>query len=238
MKILKKMIPHKLKKDMKQLLTDYCDGYAAKSYSQEGEDMILRRIFYNVDKGFYVDVGAHHPKRFSNTYYFYTQGWSGVNIDARPGCMEAFNRIRPRDINIEAAIARDRRELTYYMFEEPALNSFDKELSISRHDRTFKLIGEKVITTTRLDELLLQHLPQGIHINFMSIDVEGLDLEVLESNDWQKIRPEYILIECLDFDLDYIKNDKVYNFLIANNYTLFSKAVTTAIYKNATPASL
>jgi len=56
----------------------YLDGYALKSYSQEGEDMILRRIFERQSTGFYVDVGAHHPKRFSNTYFFYKKGWSGI----------------------------------------------------------------------------------------------------------------------------------------------------------------
>ena len=68
--------------------------YGLISYSQEGEDMILRRLFETRRRGFYVDVGAHHPRRFSNTYYFYRQGWSGINIDAAPGSMKLFDRLR------------------------------------------------------------------------------------------------------------------------------------------------
>jgi len=232
MKILKRLIPNKLKSKLNQLLIDYCDGYSIKSYSQEGEDMVLRRIFENIDKGFYIDVGAHHPKRFSNTYYFYKNGWRGINIDARPGSMVDFNKTRPRDINIEAAIARERRELTYYMFDEPAVNSFDKELSYSDNRRNYKMIGEKTIFSQRLDELLPLYLPVGMKINFMTIDVEGLDLEVLESNDWQLLRPEYLLVECLQASLDDIKQDRVYKFLKTNNYMLFAKAVNTVIFKD------
>jgi hypothetical protein len=74
------------------------------SYAQEGEDMVLRRIFEDQPLGFYVDVGAHHPVRFSTTYFFYRRGCRGINIDATPGSMDAFRRLRPRDINLEVAI--------------------------------------------------------------------------------------------------------------------------------------
>src|SRR5580700_9536062 len=96
------------------------------SYAQEGEDMVMRRFFESrATPGFYVDVGAHHPQRFSNTYFFYRQGWRGINIDAMPGSMKAFETLRPRDINIEAAVSAEHQSLTYAIFNEPALNSFD-----------------------------------------------------------------------------------------------------------------
>ncbi len=80
-------------------------GYMNPSYSIEGEDRIVRSLFWEKrDTGFYVDVGAHHPFRFSNTYLFYTQGWRGINIDATPGSMRAFKKHRPRDINLEIGI--------------------------------------------------------------------------------------------------------------------------------------
>lgn len=193
--------------------------------------MILRRIFEKVERGFYIDVGAHHPKRFSNTYYFYRRGWRGINIDARPGSMEEFNRARPRDINVEAAIARERKELTYYMFDEPAVNSFDRGLSQQREH--FKVTAERVIVTQRLDELLARHLPDGVKVNFMSVDVEGLDLEVLQSADWQRVRPEYLLVECLNADLERIHEDPVCQFLKTVGYRLYGKGVRTVFFKEA-----
>ena len=102
------------------------------SYSQEGEDMVLQRIFAQKEYGFYIDVGAHHPKRFSNTYLFYKKGWRGINIDALPGSMDLFNKVRPNDINLEVGIGYKEEELNYYMFNESALNSFSKKLSQNR----------------------------------------------------------------------------------------------------------
>ena len=113
--ILKKFLPKAVKEKIIEFRNNNLDGYATKSYSQEGEDMILKRLFGGQKFGFYVDVGAHHPKRFSNTYYFYKKGWRGINIDAMPGSMIAFDKLRPRDINIERPISDKKQILTYYL---------------------------------------------------------------------------------------------------------------------------
>lgn len=88
------------------------------SFSQEGEDMILRKLLDRKTTGFYIDVGAHHPQRFSNTYFFYLKGWSGINIDPIPGRMKLFNQLRNRDINLEIGISESKKSLTYYIFNE------------------------------------------------------------------------------------------------------------------------
>ena len=116
--------------------------YKNNSYSQEGEDLILHKIFPDKKNGFYVDIGAHHPFRFSNTYYFYRKGWRGVNIDAAPGSMKLFNKYRSRDINIEAAISNKIETLTYYKFNDPALNTFDKDLAQTRIGNKYKIISD------------------------------------------------------------------------------------------------
>jgi len=78
--------------------------YRVFSYSQNGEDRALWRYFEGQRDGFYVDIGAHHPFRFSNTYIFYKSGWRGINVDAMPNSMRAFRRYRKHDINIECAV--------------------------------------------------------------------------------------------------------------------------------------
>jgi len=201
------------------------------SYSQEGEDMILRRIFDGRQKGFYVDVGAHHPQRFSNTYFFYVRGWRGVNIDAMPGGMNLFDATRPNDINIEAAIASDRRELIYFMFDDTALNSFDEELSRRRDKTAYHIVDRRVIHTRTLAEVLDEHLTPDQEIDFLSIDVEGLDLEVLESNDWGKYRPYCVLVECTDHSLEEIEGNNVYRYLKEKNYSLYAKTANTFIFR-------
>ncbi|AFZ46692.1 hypothetical protein Cyast_0718 [Cyanobacterium stanieri PCC 7202] len=112
------------------LITQY--KYHQLSFSQEGEDRILNRFFERQEKGFYVDVGAHHPQRFSNTYLFYLKGWRGINIDPLPGSMEKFNQLRSNDINLELAISNQNESLTYYQFNEPALNGFSEDLAKER----------------------------------------------------------------------------------------------------------
>ena len=74
------------------------------SFSQYGEDLVLGSLLAKKE-GFYVDVGSYDPIRFSNTYYFYRQGWRGINIDPMPGSKKIFDDRRPRDINIEVGIS-------------------------------------------------------------------------------------------------------------------------------------
>ncbi|MDB9454093.1 FkbM family methyltransferase [Dolichospermum circinale CS-541/06] len=208
------------------------DNFMLRSYSQEGEDMILRRLFEKQSDGFYVDVGAHHPKRFSNTFIFYSKGWKGINIDAMPGSMKAFNKQRPRDKNLEISIAKEQKNLTYFQFNEPALNGFCKELAVSRDGSSsaYKIISKQNIEAYPLSVILDQHLDTDQSIDFLSVDVEGLDLEVLQSNDWLKFRPKVVLVEILDSSLDTIQNDAVYQFLTAHNYHLYAKAVNTVFF--------
>jgi FkbM family methyltransferase len=208
-------------------------SHALLSYSQEGEDMILRRIFEGKQKGFYVDVGAYHPQRFSNTYFFYVRGWRGINIDARPGCMDLFNAVRPDDINIESAIANERREMTYFMFDDPALNSFDEKLSRSRDKTAYSIIDRRTLFTAPLAEVLDEHLAPDQEIDFLSVDVEGLDLEVLKSNNWDKYRPYCVLVERTDYSLERIERDDVYGYLKEKNYDLFAKTANTLIFRAA-----
>src|SRR5579872_3262677 len=89
-------------------------GFHSHSYSQFGEDMILKSIFRDKTKGFYVDVGAYHPHFISNTHYFYKRGWQGINIDPSPNCMELFRKWRKRDTNLELAVSDIREEKTFF----------------------------------------------------------------------------------------------------------------------------
>ena len=202
------------------------------SYSQEGEDMMLARFFSEQTTGFYVDVGAHHPQRFSNTYYFYLKGWRGINIDAMPGSMEIFNKLRPNDINLEFPIYDSNQTLTYYQFNEPALNGFCEKTTHERDGlKHYKIIAQKKLPTYTLAEILDKYLPVHQKIDFLNIDVEGLDYQVLKSNNWQKYRPKIVLIE--DFNLSSLKGideSKLAVFMDKQDYQLYGKSVCTLIF--------
>jgi FkbM family methyltransferase len=224
-------------KVVKKLLNKILPTYyfeSSRSYSQDGEDMILKALFEQRKgyKGFYVDVGAHHPVRFSNTKFFYKKGWRGINIEPTPSAIKAFQIFRKRDINLNIGIGPKRGELTFYCFNEPALNSFSKEVSekIHQNDSKYQIIRELPIPVLPLSEVFDQHLPKGQSIDFISIDVEGLDYQVLLSNNWDKYQPEVVLVE-ENVDVDEIGKSPIYQFLKAKGYNFFAKTLRTCIYK-------
>jgi len=233
-KMIKKLLPSSIKNLKKRVLAiAHWDPWMNPSWSQEGEDQILRRIFEKKSEGFYIDVGAHHPRRFSNTYLFYIQGWRGLNIDAMPGSMNSFNKDRPRDINIEIGIGLSECELDYYVFNETALNGFSNELSGARHDPNSEYQIKEVIKVNvrPLSWVLGSNLPAGQSIDFMSIDVEGLDFEVLKSNDWTKYRPKIVLAEILCSSLYDIEQSSVGRLMTDVGYEIYAKCVNTIFFK-------
>ena len=233
--MIRKVIPGFLKRAVKRGLD--ClkwDEWAYRSWSQEGEDMVLRRLFERQKIGFYIDIGAHHPKRFSNTYLFYKRGWQGINIDAMPGSMRLFNKWRPRDINLEMGVAYESGTLDYYVFNETALNGFCADLSKKREQannayHVREVIKVKVCT---LREILAQHLGNN-EIDFMSVDVEGLDLQVLQSNDWSQYRPKFVLSEILNSSLHDLASDPVVQFMTQHDYVIYAKQVNTVFFQDA-----
>lgn len=229
---MKRLIPKPIKTRLREFINNKLDGYATKSYSQEGEDMILRKLLEFEATGFYIDVGAHHPMRFSNTYYFYKKGWAGLNIDARPGIKQLFDSARPRDINIESGVSPEKCKLTYFMFNEPALNTFDSKLANERVSNIFYITDKTEVDCLSLSELLDIYLPKNRSITFMSIDIEGYDLPVLKSNNWDKYRPLFIVVESYDsFIVDVIEGE-IYKYLLCLGYKLFSKSYLSLIFKD------
>jgi FkbM family methyltransferase len=213
----------------KELFPDYT--YRKRSYSQCGEDLVLLSFMGNRKKGFYVDVGAHHPLRFSNTAIFYQKGWCGINIEPTPTSAKTFKQYRKRDINLNIGIANKEEALTFYMFNEPAYNSFNKELSLQRNElhSSSRIIKEIPVKTYRLADVLDQYLPEGQKIDFLTTDVEGLDYEVLQSNNWQKYAPDFILVES---SIDGVKhNDDIYRYLNEMHYQPLARTKWTSIFK-------
>jgi FkbM family methyltransferase len=204
------------------------------TWSQEGEDMILRRIL-NRHPGFYVDVGAHHPFRYSNTFYLYRKGWRGINFDALPEAIALFDKARPRDINVNVGVASVCGSMRYFEFNDPAFNTFDEELAqrvdaMGGHARLSKVVDVK---TMRLVDLLDSNLPSGCRIDLMNVDVEGMDMDVLQSNDWSKYRPGVLVVEIQWKSIEEVLATDVYRYLSDCGYLLYSKCVNTAIFTDS-----
>jgi FkbM family methyltransferase len=210
------------------------DRWGFMSYSQEGEDMVLWFLCRYQREGFYVDVGAHHPVRLSNTCHFHCLGWRGINIDADPNAIEAFRRARPNDVNINVGVAGEPGELKFFRYHEPSFNTFEEELVKERAKTGF---GGDIAEVSRvkvlpLSQILHEHLEPRQQIDLMTVDVEGMDLEVLRSNDWEDFRPKFILVECYGVDLAGIQEDATVKFLNGLGYSGVAKTENTAILRD------
>lgn len=197
-------------------------------YSQGGEDIILLHLLrnYNLMKpsGFFVDVGAFHPHSDSNTFELYMRGWRGINIDATPNSMTEFNKYRPKDINLEIGISSENSVLDFYFFDDNStMNSFSKDylISIGMLNRVKKVLQIKTFT---LKEIFENHKIPSSGIDYLNIDAEGLDLEVINSNDFTKFRPKIISIEVSPITTvnDICSND-IYKKLESLNYVCVAK---------------
>ncbi len=212
------------------------DPWARLSYAQEGEDMLLDRLLAKQAKGFYVDVGAHHPKRFSNTQHFYMRGWRGINIEPNPAVHDLFGKMRSRDLNLQLGISDQPGELLYYEFDDPALNTFDEQLMRKREINTqYRVIATRKIKVEPLAVVLAAHLPFGQAIDFLSVDVEGLDLSVLRSNDWERFRPRCVVSEALNADLApaVLAGNPLLAYMEAQHYSLTAKACNSWFFLDA-----
>lgn len=212
------------------------DPWSRLSYAQEGEDVLLDRLLAKQEKGFYVDVGAHHPKRFSNTHYFYMRGWRGINIEPNPAVHDLFKKMRSQDVNLQLGISDQPSELLYYEFDDPALNTFDEHLMRDReHNTPYRVIATRRIKVEPLASVLAAHMPSGQPINFLSVDVEGLDLNVLRSNDWERFRPRCVVSEALNMDLNpaVLAGNPLLVYMAAQEYRVVAKTCNSWFFLDA-----
>ena len=177
--------------------------------------------------GFYVDIGAHHPFRFSNTYALYKAGWSGINIDPMPKSMEKFRRFRPRDINLEIAIGASQDIKPYYIFEERALNTFDESLARD-YARLSHLVDVISIPCYPINAILARYA--SAPIDLLSIDVEGQDMAILSTLDFAVYAPRVVLAESFSQDL---MRDPLVSFMQTKGYNLLAKTTRTCIFVRA-----
>lgn len=218
-------------KRIKIIFISIFDLYSNLYWSQEGEDIILSRIFSKKTKGFYVDVGAHHSSRFSNTYKLYKENlWRGINIDANFESYSNLQKNRSRDINIHIGISNTKKSLRFYTFTDGALNTFNKKKMLDVKKK-YKLIDNKIIICKKLSEILDNFIKKSQKIDLLNIDAEGNDLQVLKSNNWNKYLPKIIIVEISSLSVKKILQHPITRFLNKKKYELYSKLHKSVIFK-------
>jgi FkbM family methyltransferase len=146
--------------------------------------------------------------------------------------MKAFHKHRKRDNNLNIAVSDSNEKLTFFEFNEPAINGFDETLSMERaKSPQYTLLAKREIDVYTLKDVLDKELPKGQEIDFITIDVEGHDLNILRSNDWDKYLPHFILIEG-ELAYDSLNSNEIYNYLKEKNYQMVAKTKRTLLFKS------
>lgn len=197
------------------------------SYSQDGEDVLVSSLLRGT-KGTYVDVGAYHPIHYSNTYHFYKKGWKGIAIDPNPAFKNLYSIFRSRDTFVCSGVGSVINEKDYYMYTDGAYNTFSKERANELATQNYPKLSQVTKRSIRpLGDILKE---TGIEeIDFLSVDVEGLEIEVLNSHNWQ-IRPKVIAIEDNTFNFENLSGSAVYTYLSEKGYTLAAGSPRTPIF--------
>ena len=205
-----------------------------KNGTQFGEDKYIIELFDRNFKGKFLDVGCYHPIRHNNTYKMYKNGWSGMNIDLNPLTIELFNFMRPRDININFGVSDTEIEKKLYFIDElNTQNTLDNnQLNFLKDHHNIKdsEILEKKIKTRNLNNILDDY--KFYNIDFMNLDIEGHELKVLETLDFNKINLKYLCIEMIEHNRESIlNNEKIKDLLSKNNFKLIKNFDFNFIYK-------
>lgn len=188
------------------------DPKATVSYAQYNEDIILDALFVDVKKGFYVDVGANYPTIDSVTKRFYDKGWSGVNIEPLRSLHQQLEKERKRDINLCYGLSDKKGVAKFTEYPGiPGHSTFDRGRKAA-HKKNTEVV-EYEVEVHPLRSIFEQYCPDNV--NFIKIDVEGYENQVVIGNDWRKYRPEVACIEA-----NHAKEDWK-DILMASGYRLF-----------------
>lgn len=218
---------------MNQTINFDIDRVRAHSYSNEAEDLILKRIFDVViqknDVGFYVDIGAHHPVEHSNTYLFYERGWRGVCVEPNPEFRRLHTTYRPQDQFVNSGISSITSVLKYHRFDESQENGFfgDDHVAARIADNRAYL-GYTNIDCLSVLEFLQTYVDKPVDL--LSIDVETKEPEILGAWDWKVCRPTVICVEVHTRDLQTVLQSDVMTILSNVGYMPVSRGLMSAMF--------
>jgi FkbM family methyltransferase len=214
-------------------------GKIHSSFSQAGEDQIIRYLVNDclqLKQPTYLDIGTNHPFLGNNTYYFYSRGSRGVCVEPDPRYEKLIKRYRRKDIFIRAGVGTTGSvKAQFYLFPEKysGWNTFSEEEALKRKAETgidYKIVQQDILN---INEIIKHNFSP--HPNIISLDVEGLDLSILQSLDFEKYRPEIICVESITFSNsnEQEKIDEISNLVKSKNYFVFADTYVNTIFCKA-----
>ena len=211
-------------------------GGALPSFSQVGEDMVINYLLrsINIAKPTYLDIGANHPIHGSNTYFFYHRGFSGICVEPDPNLASLISRVRPRDKVLNVGIGLDENKSgLLHIFPDPysGWNTFSKSEAENRENQSnIKVKEVREIEMIPINNVLSNYFEKTP--NFLSLDVEGLDEQILKSMDFEKFRPEVVCIETITFSVtnQEEKLHTIIDFMNSKGYKVYADTHVNTIF--------
>jgi FkbM family methyltransferase len=197
------------------------------SYSQSGEDLIADYFFESIGirQPSYIDIGANQPVKGNNTYLFYLKGCNGICIEPDISLISFLKKARPRDVILNMGVSvTEAAEADFYFFDGHynAWNTFSKEDADKKSKEsgiTYRQSKVQLETVGNIADKYDFH-----NVNFISLDVEGLDLAILENIDFNRIRPELLCVETIEFSLNnnMNKNQEIISYMLTQGYRVYA----------------
>jgi FkbM family methyltransferase len=209
--------------------------YQKTSYSQCGEDLITDFIFQmlKIENPSYIDIGAHHPYYLSNTALMYEKGSKGISIEPDPVLFDFIKKERPNEVTLNVGVGeKDAGNIDFYIMNVPTLNTFSKEEADRYASYKDKHIKEVVKIPIQSINSIIEKYNDNVSPNFVSIDVEGMDLVVVKSIDFNRYRPEVFCIETLSYTENNteVKLNDIISYVESQGYFLYADTYINSIF--------
>jgi FkbM family methyltransferase len=212
------------------------DNYRKISYSQAGEDLLLKYLFNSkgIPNPTYLDIGTNHPYLNNNTFLFYCNGSRGVCVEADSTLINEITRLRPEDkvVNVGVSVS-EAKEAEFYIFNDSGLNTFDKkEAEFRQSSGNYFIVSTVKVPLETINNVMLEYFP--VYPDLLALDIEGLDLEVLKTIDWVKFPIPVICTETCTYSENHIKpkDERTTEFMNSIGYIMYADTYINTIYVN------
>jgi len=215
-------------------------AFGGRTFAQFGEDLILLNIFHalGLPQPSYLDVGAHHPFNISNTALLHARGSRGINVEANPNLIGAFFQHRPEDINLNVGVGPERGSLDFYFIDDwSGRNTFRREIAEAfvREYPAFRITKVQPIPVVTLNDIVTEHAA-GRFPDLLSMDVEGMDLDILRAADFAGGGPTVICVEC-DWNSGKESAADLVSLLSARGYVLGFRTLGNMLFLSTKAAA-
>ena len=202
------------------------------SYSQWGEDAVISQFLHS-KVGSYIDIGSGHPVKGNNTYFLYQRGWTGILIDPIAVNVELTKKYRPKDEILQRIVSNSIDSLDFWEFYNYRISTTNSNRAKLLLDQEESLKAKYSVTSISLSKIISNYdIQTKVMPELLSIDVEGSELEVLSSNDWNIFNPRVVCIEILNECLteELFRNNEVFSFLFSKGYVLRASVGNSQIF--------